>query len=131
MSTYRKKGIYNICIVFAIILSSCFGVTANMDTDYTEKALFNQYCQDSPILNLNKLVSAGKLQQSTIEAVLSGHFKSHKKNVVFSWNGILISITEPALFLIFLSFLSLCCLIFNCSHRCIVLYIHNIDGQKA
>lgn len=130
MAFNRKKSIYNICIVFAILLSSLFGISADINIDYNEDILLNQYLHEAPLVNLNEFVSTGKIRQSTIQAVLEGQTKSYKKNVGLGWSGIFINTCMPTLFFVFLIFLGLCCLIIHSSHSSIIRYIHNMDGQK-
>lgn len=127
-----KRRFLNLIMLLSIVCYSFFGISSNLEKSFVkENEVPLGYSQSDAVVNLDHLAGAGELLQSSPKTELQSQLKVQSKSTTFqNWN---ICGIEPiyTVYLILLSFLSLCILVINNSHRFNLRFIHNKDGEKA
>lgn len=124
----RKK--YSV-IILAILLFSFFSLMPEMAFDYNKAEILNQCYWDSQDSSVNETLYSQKSLQSATQTVLQRQTGFQKKIVGCSVQYIFSVIDLPIFFVLAISILSLYYFISNSSHRFVIHFIHNKDGQKA
>lgn len=130
-----KKLLYNrkkySVIILSFVILSLFGAKIDFSMVGSADTPISQSCFDAQELPVNEIVCAQSFLHSTAQSVLQRQTKLQKKTVGCNVEFLFAAIDLPAFFVISISILSLYYFISNCSHRFVLRFIHNKDGQKA
>lgn len=125
----RKKCSF--IVILSIVLFSFFGLNFEVVHDKNADAPLNQYYIDAQITSVNEFVCSEEALQSATRTVLQRQVKLQKKSAGCNAGCLFYSSEMPTFYRRFKSILGLHYFISNCSHRFVIRFIHNKDGQKA
>lgn len=129
--TSYNRILFNLLILFAILLYSFFGNTDDILAEYGGDSLLEQFCYVSLTTTFSDLECPDDSLYSISQAVFERQLRYQRKITEFGNGGLYIETILPVFLLIFLSIMNLCCFVRNSSHRFVIRFIHNKDGQKA
>lgn len=127
----RNRKTLSWFVFFTILLYSFFGLRNDVVIEQGGDVSLGQCSFVSQTATVNEVVCSEKTLRSSSQTVLQRQFKFQKKSANFDNGSVFIQIMLPTFLGFFLSIMSLYYCIINSSHRFVIQFIHNKDGQKA
>ena len=130
--TYLHRRYLSCFLLFAIALFSYVGYKPENTAGYNDAtAQLEQYSFVSCVEVYNEITVAKKTIQSSSQTALQRQPKIQRRGVGFCDGQVIALISTPTFFSQILLVLNLCIFVHNSSHRFVLRYIHDKDGQKA
>lgn len=127
----RNRKTLSCFVFFTILLYSFFGLRNDVVIEQDGDVSLGQCSFVSQTATVNEVVCSEKTLRSSSQTVLQRQLKFQKKSANFDNGSVFIQIMLPTFLGFFLSIMSLYYCIINSSHRFVIQFIHNKDGQKA
>ena len=128
-----KKVIKDLCsiILLSVVLCSFWGLGNSTISYGTDKNLYEQISCVSQETNVDEIIRSEEISVSTSQAAIVRQLSTRKSSVSLMVLYILLNAISATLLFFSFSFSGLYCCAYSSSHRFIITYIHNKDGQKA
>ena len=128
-----KKVIKDLCsiILLSVVLCSFWGLGNSTISYGTDKNLYKQISCVSQETNVDEIIRSEEISVSTSQAAIVRQLSTRKSSVSLMVLYILLNAILATLLFFSYSFSGLYCYAASSSHRFIITYIHNKDGQKA
>lgn len=128
-----KKVIKDLCsiILLSVVLCSFWGLGNSTISYGTDKNLYEQISCVSQETNVDEIIRSEEISVSTSQAAIVRQLSIRKSSVSLMVLYILLNAILATLLFFSYSFSGLYCCVSSSSHRFIITYIHNKDGQKA
>ena len=128
-----KKVIKDLCsiILLSVVLCSFWGLGNSTISYGTDKNLYEQINCVSQETNVDEIIRSEEISVSTSQAAIVRQLSTRKSSVSLMVLYILLNAISATLLFFSFSFSGLYCFASSSSHRFIITYIHNKDGQKA
>lgn len=126
-----NKKYFAMIAFFSVLLCSFWGLEYDTVSHGTGSFPLNSDSYVSQVANLDEIISSEEISVSTSQAAFIRQLSTRKSSAGLFEIDSFVNDMLPTLYFVFLAFMSLYRNSSSSSHRFIIRYIHNKDGQKA